>query len=229
MDIKLEKFEGPLDLLLQLIEQEELNITEVALSKVTEQYFAYLNKLEAGRSDELADFLVIAAKLVYLKSKNLLPFLRADEEDDGETLADQLKMYKRYVEAGKHLNELWSRELVAYERNEPPLKIREFILPINAGAESLRQSMLVLIRRLKPISPLQTATIDYSVTIKQKLDNILEMLGKGERFSFVSLLSDAKNKTEVIVSFLAILQLVQQRSAAIRQSGAFKELMIEKA
>lgn len=227
MDIKLEKFEGPLDLLLQLIEQEELNITEVALSKVTEQYFLYLDKLEHGRSDELADFLVIAAKLVYLKSRNLLPYLYPEEDEGGETLAEQLKMYKKYVEASKNIEKLWTKGRVAYGRNEPPPKIREFVLPLNAGIDNLHQSMVALIKRLKPVSPLPSATIDYSITIKQKLDNIRDLLKKGKKFSFMSLMSDAKNKTEVIVSFLAILQLVQQKSAAIRQNGAFEELVVE--
>src|SRR3989339_1639297 len=103
--LKLDNFEGPLDLLLQLIEQEDLNITDIALSKITEQFFVHLDKMGKNRSEELADFLVIAAKLIFLKSKNLLPYLNP-EEDEGESLADQLKMYKRYVEASKNIDEL---------------------------------------------------------------------------------------------------------------------------
>src|SRR3989338_6596602 len=117
-EIKLEKFQGPLDLLLQLIEQDELNITEISLSNVTEQFFDYLNKLEESRSEELADFLVIATKLVYLKSKHLLPYLYP-EADEGPSLAEQLKLYKRYADASKEIGRLWEQGSIASGRIEP--------------------------------------------------------------------------------------------------------------
>ena len=136
-ELKLEKFEGPLDLLLQLIDQEKMDISEIALSKITEQFFAYLDKLEKNHSSELADFLVIAAKLIYLKSKNLLPYLYPDEEESGQTLTDQLKMYKTYVDASVNIQNLWKRDRIAYGRDESPLKMSDFIVPRNARVEDL--------------------------------------------------------------------------------------------
>ena len=126
-EIKLEKFQWPLDLLLQLIEQEKMAITEISLSEVTEQFLNYLDKLSApgvdsDHSDFLADFLVIAAKLVYLKSKHLLPYLQP-EEDEGPNLADQLKLYKQYLEASKKILAFWQAERLAYGRTEPPVKV----------------------------------------------------------------------------------------------------------
>src|SRR3989338_2895506 len=117
-DLKLEKFEGPLDLLLQLVDQEKLSITEIALSKITEQFFSYLDTLEKNRPEELADFLVVAARLIFLKSHNLLQYVNPQEEDAGPALADQLKLYKQYVKASKTINILWQAGKMAYGRIE---------------------------------------------------------------------------------------------------------------
>jgi len=225
--IKLEKFEGPLDLLLQLIEQEKLNITEIALSKVTEQYFEHLNKLEESRPEELADFLVVATKLVYLKSKTLLPYL-TPEEDEGPSLADQLRMYKRYVEASHEINRRWEAGRLAYGRLEPPVKPEGFVLPANAHSADLREAFVNLLKRLKPVTPLPKVTVDRAVSVKQKLDTLLNFLKQRRRFNFSEILSQAKNRTEIIVSFIALLELVKTGVAAARQNKSFEDLEISK-
>ena len=227
-DLKLEKFEGPLDLLLQLVDQEKLSITEIALAKVTEQFFSYLDRLEKNRPEELADFLVVAARLIYLKSHSLLQYAYPEEEDSGPGLADQLKLYKQYVEASKVVNSLWEAGKVAYGRTEPPVKNKEFVLPVNAGKNNLYDSMVFLLNRLKPLEPLPKVSIDHSVSIKQKIDAIRNLLKNGQEFSFKNLLSSAQNKTEVIVSFLAILELVKQQSVRFRQVNAFEDLLVTK-
>lgn len=225
-ELKLEKFEGPLDLLLQLVDQEKLIITEIALSKVTEQFFSYLDKLEKNRPEELADFLIIAARLIYLKSRSLLQYAYPEEEDNGPGLADQLKLYKQYVEAGKTVNSLWEANKIAYGRIEPPVKNKEFVLPANATTDNLHNSMVFLLNRLKPLEPLPKVSIDHSISIKQKIDAIRNLLKNGKEFSFKNLLSSAQNKTEVVVSFLAILELVKQQSVRFRQVNAFEDLLV---
>ena len=225
---KLNNFEGPLDLLLQLIERQELNITEISLSQVTEQFFAYLDKLEKNHSSELADFLVIAAKLIYLKSKNLLPYLYPDEEESGQTLTDQLKMYKTYVDASVNIQNLWKRDRIAYGRDESPLKMSDFIVPRNARVEDLKISFEQLLKRLKPIQPLPEATIDHAVSIKQTIDNIMAILKQNKKFSFIKLLNDSKNRTEIIVSFLAILDLLKKKDIIVRQINSFADMEVER-
>lgn len=225
-ELKLEKFEGPLDLLLQLLDEEKLSISEIALSKVTEQFFVYLDKLENNRSEELADFLVVAAKLIYLKSHSLLQYAYPEDEDSGPSLADQLKLYKQYVEASKIINGLWGKQAIAYGRIEPPVKVKEFVLPVNAGTNNLRDAMMFLLTRLKPLEPLPKVSIDHSISVKQKIDAIRDLLKSGKEISFKNLLSSAKNKTEVVVSFLAILELVKQRSVRFKQINTFEDLII---
>lgn len=226
-EFKLEQFSGPLDLLLALIEQEKLSITEIALAKVTEQYFAQLEKLEENRPEELADFLVIATKLVYLKSRELLPQL-APEEEEGPSLADQLKMYKRYLDASREILKNWEAGRVAYGRLEPSIKPEGFVLPVNGKTNDLRDSFLFLLKRIKPINPLPKVSIDRAITVKARLQSIHDLLNKHRRLSFSQLLSSAENKTEVIVSFLALLELVKTGSAAVKQDATFADLEILK-
>ena len=121
MKIRISNFEGPLDLLLQLIEKEELDITEVSLLQVTEQYLDYLEKVEDKKPDELADFLLIAAKLLYIKSRVLLPELEMDEEENATDLAVQLKMYKKYVAARKIIQRRFENDNFPFSRPEGSL------------------------------------------------------------------------------------------------------------
>ena len=221
----LEKFEGPLDLLLQLIDQEELAITDVAIARVTEQYLKYLDSLEERRSEELADFLVVATKLVYLKSKMLLPYLYPPE-DEGPSLTDQLKLYKQYVEASKVVESLWMEGQVAYGRIEPPIKVEEFLLPINAQGENLYGSMVLLLKKLKPVNPLPKVAIDRTISLKQKIENIFQILQQIKKLSFTEVVGKAESRTEIIVSFLAILELVKQQRVYINQDVCFEEMNI---
>ncbi len=226
-ELKLEKFEGPLNLLLQLIDQEKMDITEIALSKITEQFFSYLDKLEKNRPEELADFLVIAARLIFLKSHSLLQYA-SPQEENGPALADQLKLYKQYVEASKTINSLWQAGKVAYGRIEPPLKNKEFVLPANADKNSLYNSFVFLLNRLKPVEALPKVTIDHSISVKQKIDTIRNFLKTNREFSFQHLLSSAKNRTEVIINFLAVLELVKEKTILVKQTLAFDDMLIVK-
>jgi len=225
-EIKLEKFEGPLDLLLQLIELEKLNITEVSLSKVTEQFLLYLDKLEEERSEELAEFLVIATKLVYMKSRVLLPYLNK-EEDNGPSLADQLKLYQSYVEASKKMNVLWQQNKVAYGRIEPPIKSVEFKLPENSAAKNLHKAMEKLVAKLRPPTPLPKITIDRAISVKQKVESIWNALKEHKKVSFRDLLGSSQNKTDVIVSFLALLELMRDQKAYIHQDDIFGDMEVK--
>lgn len=227
-EVKLEQFEGPLDLLLKLIEEEKLSITEISLATVTEQFFHYLSSLEINRSDELADFLVIATRLVYLKSKQLLPYLNP-AEDEGVSLADQLKLYKKYADASKLVEERWKLGWHAYGRIEPAPPQEGFVLPINARGEDLHNNLVQLLKRLKPINPLPAVTIDRTASVRQKVLSIYEALQSLSRLSFRDIVSNTENKTEIIVSFLALLELIKDAKITIHQESAFEEMMINKA
>lgn len=218
--VALEKFQGPLDLLLQLIEQEQMAITEISLSEVTEQFFTYLNQVEEKDAEELADFLVVASKLVFLKSKHLLPYLYPEEEA-GPSLADQLKMYKRYADASVHVDALWKQNTLSYGRIEPPTPVEGFLLPLNATAEGLRNAFTFLLKRLKPVAVLPQVSIDRTMSVKDKIASIYDALKSIKKLAFSDVINQAQNRTEVIVSFLAILELVKQENITVQQDHAF--------
>ena len=226
-EIKLEKFEGPLDFLLQLVEQEKMAITDVSLSEITEQFLVYLDKMEDDRSENLADFLVIATRLVYLKSKHLLPFLQT-EEDEGTSLADQLKLYKEYLEASKKINIFWNANRISYGRLEPPVRQEGFVMPLNAQLNDLRNSFLYLLKRLTPINPLPQVKMDRAISVKQTIDNIRNILHSHRQLNFKQLLSNAASRTEIIVSFLAVLELIKENAIYIKQGNSFGEMEINK-
>ncbi len=225
--IKLEQFEGPLSLLLQLIEKEELDISEISLARVTDQYIQILKQQDGLHPDELADFLVVAAKLLYLKSKLLLPYYQEEEEGQSE-LAGQLRLYRRFASAAKHLRKVWEsgKVLVSRERPLPRAEIR-FIPPQGLGAADLRRLMGDILAEIEPVVRLQTKKLDHSVTIGEKLELIKQLVASKVRVRFDHLLKKSKNKTEQIVSFLALLELVKRQEIKAVQSSLFTEIIIE--
>ena len=227
-EIKLEKFFGPLDLLLSLIKDNQYNISDIALSEVTEQYLRYLDKLEENKAEELADFLIVGARLIFLKSRLLLPQFAPEEDDGGQSLEDQLKLYKSFVEASKKINKLWINNLRSVFRMEPPRKRPEFLAPLNLSQDSLRQFMVQLLKRLHPLKPLPQTTIDKAVSLKERLDKIRNLIKQSGKINFFELLGNVKNKTEIIVSFLALLELVKQKTVVFTQDDAFSDILIEK-
>ena len=128
IDVRLKQFSGPLELLLNLIGSNKLEISELALSEVTEQYIEYVEKMEETDVVSLSDFLVVAARLLLLKSSSLLPQFLPDE-DEGPTLEEQLKRYKGFLEASKEINKRWESKHRAHFHVEPPHVPDEFVAP----------------------------------------------------------------------------------------------------
>lgn len=225
--VALEKFSGPLDLLLSLIKDNNLDITELALSEITEQYLQYLDKLEKNRAEELADFLVIGTKLLYLKSRLLLPQF-AEEDEDGESLEEQLRLYKNFVDVSRKINKMWESGKRGVFRLEPPRKSEEFVVPVNLDKNILYHNIVQLISRLKPLKPLPETRIDKAVSMKERLDKIRAILKSHKSVNFFEILDNANNRTEVIVSFLALLELVKQKTVILRQESAYADIAIER-
>lgn len=224
---ELHNFTGPLDVLLSLIEDKKKDISEVAISEVTDQFLQYLDTLEERDAGEVADFLVVAARLLYLKSKALLPSLLPDE-DGGPSLADQLRLYQRFVVASRELNTRWlSGKFSAYHVSAPEIVIPEG-LPTNVSLSSLQESMDRLVKRLRPPKPLPETRIDRAVSLKEKIDRIRELLAKGKGFSLFGTVADKANRTDLIVSFLALLELVKQNFLQINQEEQFGDIFISK-
>lgn len=228
--IKLEQFEGPLDLLLQLIEQEELDITEVSLANVTDQYLQYLNTVPDIHPQELADFLVVAAKLLLIKSRHMLPQLDLDEEDDGSDLEQQLRIYREFHEASKVLQKMIGKKKFLYPRERMAIRVdKVFNPPTGLTTEKLHKLFIGILKELEPWINLPREVMIKTISIRERIQNIQVLIQKQATISFQELLKGSKNKTEIIVTFLALLELVKQRSVAVVQSGVFDDISVTRA
>ncbi len=229
MQIKINNFEGPLDLLLQLIEKDKLDITQISLLKVTEQYIAYLHQVKENKPEELADFLLVAAKLLYIKSKALLPELTEEDESGELDLAEQLRLYKKFIEAGEKLGEMFVSRHRAYGR---PLFLSpasySYQPPRALNSEKLAVVFSSLVNGLRAMQKLPKQTLRRVISINDKIKQILSLLGSREKLVFTDLILEKANKAEKIISFLGVLELSKQRKLAVEQNELFGEIIIKK-
>ena len=228
LTVSLEQFEGPLDLLLQLIEREKLDISSVSLSLVTDQYLTSLSAMQPHvRMEELADFLVVAAKLLLIKSRSLLPSITEEEEQEIGEFEERLRLYKEFVKAGKHIEQLWNagRNMYTRPRSLVSETIR-FSPPSRLTAEQLRSLCAnTLSRYVKTILTVPVSiAFESRMTIGERMDHIRQLLSHRASLLFNHVIASAKNRAEIIVSFLAILELVKQRSIVAHQESLFSEI-----
>lgn len=224
--VRLRQFEGPLDLLLQLIEQRQLDISTVALAEVTEQYLGTLERVEKHRPDELADFLVIAAKLLFIKSRILLPQLDVPE-DEGLSLEDQLKLYQTFVHASELMRKLFRRRHVMYGREHPATLEPTFSPPRSIDLTLLAREFDEVLVRLEPMLAIPETTIMRTASLQEKIESVRQLILTRVAVNFRQLLEHAQSRMDVIVTFLALLELVKQRAAAVVQEQSFSDIRIE--
>jgi segregation and condensation protein A len=223
-------YEGPLDLLLQLIEHAELDITSVALAQVTDQYLAYIHQIRVP-AEEISAFLVVAAKLLQIKSEALLPrpvMREAGEEDLGEALARQLKIYKRFKELANWLDSREARHLRTYLRVAAPLKVESRLDMSDISLSDLMSAAEDIFAEAADKEALGTVISAPSITIREKIILIAKRLGQTPNLPFSSLIGKRPSRLEVVVTFLALLELIKQYRVAARQEGLFTDIEIEK-
>jgi segregation and condensation protein A len=224
-------YEGPLDLLLDLIERAELDVTSVSLAVVTDQYLTSIRGLEQLNADEISAFLVIAAKLLQIKSEALLPRppVRAPgEEDVGRSLVDQLKLYKRFKEIGSWMNDRQNANLRTFLRVAPPPKIEPKLDLSNLTLEKLIGAAQEAFAKDWNKQPLGVIIAAPRVTIREKIDLITKMMQDVGRSNFRALLNQGASRLEVVVTFLAMLELVKRYRIQARQEGLFSDIEIDR-
>jgi segregation and condensation protein A len=225
-------YEGPLDLLLQLIERAELDITKLSLAQVTDQYLERLRTLQEQAVEEVSAFLVIAARLLQIKSEILLPrpVVREEgEEDPGEALARQLIIYKRFKEIGQMLAGRESAGLRTFLRVAPPLKV-EPVLDISGLnlADLLAAAQLIFLESDRR-SPLDSVVAAPRITIREKIGLIARFLRRHGHATFRGLLSRRPTQLDIVVTFLAMLELIKRRMVLVRQEDLFGEIELERS
>ncbi|MDA0815065.1 MAG: segregation/condensation protein A [Chloroflexi bacterium] len=227
-EVSVSVFTGPVELLLHLIERNELDITEVSLLDVTEQYLRQIRSRDQIDLSALAEFIGVGARLLLLKSRALLPRdpdetpPDDDEESDVRQLIEALRDYRRFKQAAEFLRE---REVGhgSYRREVPPPQVS---LP--SGLDTVTLSSLVdVIREVIDRMPEEDAATEIErepVRLGDRMHSLVETLQAHGRTSFRALIQSATSRTMVIVDFMAVLELIKQRYLAARQSDAFGDI-----
>lgn len=224
-------YEGPLDLLLSLIERAELDITSVSLALVTDQYLSHISGLEQINADEISAFLVMAAKLLQIKSEALLPrppVRETGEEDVGQSLVDQLRLYKRYKEIGAWMHVRQDEGLRTFLRIAPPPKVEPKLDLSNITLEKLVAAAEEAFRKEQEKKPLGIVIAAPRVTIREKIDLISKTMREVEKTTFKALLEAGSSRLEIVVTFLAMLELVKRYRLHAHQEGLFGDIEIDR-
>ena len=223
-------FEGPLDLLLDLIEKEKLDITEVSLAQVADQFLKYLENSENVSPEYLADFLLVAGKLILIKSKAILPMLELEkeEEEDIEELKARLAEYKKFKEAAKELIKLESRKKMLFSRQSYSGMKTIFCPPKKLSVLDLQNIFENVLDKLPKIEVLAKETLKKIISIKDKIEYLKKSLLEKISLTFHGAIVDKKDKVEVVVTFLAVLELARNNMVALEQEEMFGEIRIKK-
>lgn len=232
--VQLPVFEGPLDLLLQLIEHEKLDISAVSLAQVADQFLSTVRRMEAIGAADLTGFLVVAVKLVWIKSRLLLPQPRPPAEDDdgidpAEALAAQLREYKRFKEAALTLRAIEEAGLRTYLRAAPPPELEHRLDPQGGLLSELLEAARVAFTSFAP-TPADIPNgmvVPFKLTIQDQIVRIREVTAEGRSVTFRSLLFQAHHRLEIIVTLLAVLELIKRQAIRVSQGAAFGEITIE--
>lgn len=239
--VTLPAFEGPLDLLLHLIERNELDISEVSLVTVTDQYLKTLSQLEEIQPGAIADFLVVASRLLLIKSRRLLPRPpseeEGEEEDEGDALIRQLLEYRRFKEVAESLREREEQGLRAYLRMAPGPVFEKRLDMSNVDMDRLHRALRRALARI-PSDPPMPRVHTYPITVSEQIENVREQIRSVQRRArrrngdgsasvpFVELLSNNTSRMEVVVTFLAVLELIKQQELTAVQEDVFGEIML---
>jgi segregation and condensation protein A len=229
LNIKTTNFEGPLELLLQLIEKNELEINQISLSEVTEQYLEYLSQVEQKEPEKLADFLVVASKLIYLKSKTLLPNLDLEEDGEVDELEKQLKLYRKFITATELMQDRLMNRNFSFAKDKISFDIDHlFNPPKNIYIQDLRKIFTEVVARLEPIVKLPERSLKRAISIKHKINQLRELISQKMSTNFSELVQGSASRVEIVVTFLGLLELVKQRFIVLEQDNLFQEIEIKK-
>jgi len=234
--VKLEVFEGPLDLLLYLIKQDEVDIYDISLERITRQYLEYLQTFKELNIELAGEFVVMAANLIYLKSRSLLPVDQsalggpeegADEGDPRWDLIRQLIEYKKFKEAAAdlHLREVKQEAIFARETcfsSENSLRLEE------VGIFQLINAFQSVIKRIEARQEVQEI-FGERFSVSEKIDAILRQVAAGAPIRFSDLFGAVVSRVEIAVTFLALLELVRLKQVRATQKNIFAEIEIAAA
>ncbi len=234
--IKIDNFEGPLDLLIYLIEKNKMKIDEINLTEITDQYIEYLNEMEKLDLEIASEFLVMASTLLYLKSKNLLPKQEIEEEElTEEELIRKIIEYKKYKEISKKLKENYQnyskriykeQEKIELPKRKLQEEYKKDLIP-NLYKQIIEKTSVRLNKNAKNIEKI---ALVENYTVASKVKEMFKILIKQKRFIFNKMFSINKhNKQEVVTAFSGLLELSRRDKVKTNQEELFGDILVEKS
>ncbi len=240
--VKMQAFEGPLDLLLDLIEKRKLFINDVSLAKVTDDFIVHVKQFDNMPMGESAHFILVASTLLLIKSKSLLPELNIteDEKSDMDDLEKRLKIYQRIKEAGKRINEIFGNNMI-FEQSQSAHSRSRFATPVFVPSpeftlEKARMTLADLINRLPKKEKLPQVVVEKVISLEDMIGTLTTRITSHLRMSFKEFTKDhagdgtgltKENRVNVIVSFLAMLELVKQGVMHVTQESTYGDINME--
>lgn len=229
-NVKIEQFEGPLDLLLELINKEKMDITNISLAQIADQYLDYLEKKEDINIVNLADFLTVAAKLILIKSKALLPLLDLSNEEEEEIfdLEKQLEEYRKFKLVAQEIEKIFNNDKQSFSRDNFIEIEPQFAPPEGIGGKELAEIYNNILGQIPVFEKLEEERITKVISLRERIDNLKEMLSHKAEINFSELVKKGSNRVEIIVSFLAVLEMVKRRIVVVEQGEIFHDIKFKK-
>jgi segregation and condensation protein A len=232
--VKLEVFEGPLDLLLYLIKRDEVDIYDISIERITTQYLEYLETLRMLDLEIAGEFVVMAANLIYIKSRNLLPVHQqppeeeAEEEDPRWDLIRQLIEYKKFKDAAfqLHQREMVQESLIARMPERPEFLSLDPLLKSEVGIFDLINAFQKVLRKVEARREDLREIFEENFTVSDKIETLLRVIQAEKPTAFSALFASAASRTEIVVTFLALLELIRMKQMRVAQDGPFSEIEI---
>ena len=233
LDFKLDEFSGPLDLLLHLIKENKMDILNIEMEKITDQYMEYLNKMEEMNLEVTSNYLVLASELLYIKSKMLLPRPKDEDEEEEEDprseLVTRLLEYQTYKEITKTLKE--KEELRKEIYTKAPEDMKDFMtegvnITDELNIDDLVDAFKKFLLRQKENKPIHTQVTEKEVTVAERRKRIKDIIFKKKKVSFFELFEDY-SKEYVVATFLAVLEMAKAGELTIKQKKTFDDIICE--
>lgn len=234
--IKLDNFEGPLDLLCHLVDKNKMDINQIKISEITDQYIDYINKMQELNLDVTSEFILMASTLLFIKSKSLLPKQVEDEAElTEEELVHRIIEYKKYKEISKKLKELYQVYSKRFYKVPDKIELPARKLEQNYSKDLIEQSYNNLLEKNKSkinknAINIEKIAIIETVTVTSKVKDIFKELIKKPRFIFSKLCSAKKyTRLETVTAFSGILELTRRNKIKAQQERNFGDIIVEKA
>ncbi len=229
--VRLDGFEGPLELLLSLIEKRKLPINDVSLASVTDNYIKHIERQKQFPLSQTSHFVLIASTLLLIKSKSLLPTLELteEEEEDIGSLELRLKLFKRNKELSVYISEMFGKDVMFEARDVKIQNSAQSFSPTqDINMESLQNGIARVINRLPKIDFVQEAVVKKVISIEEMIENLTERITKNLSLSFSEFSNIGRaGKVEIIVGFLAMLELAKQGIINLTQDKTFSDITME--